>query len=108
MGKLEEKKLNTKGTRFQKSDVPRINSTNMVVHLKFDGNHPFKCFGHYECRYNERLRVKVEGSTRLTYTGFLGRLIHLKISNLFREENYEDHFLISMCVRVDVTVCVWS
>jgi hypothetical protein len=26
----------------------------------------------YECRCDERLKVKVEGSTRLTYTGFRG------------------------------------
>jgi len=33
----------------------------------------------YECRCDERLKVKVEGSTRLTYTGLCGGLEHLKI-----------------------------
>jgi hypothetical protein len=33
----------------------------------------------YECRCDERLKGKVEGSTRLTHTGFLGGLEHLKI-----------------------------
>jgi hypothetical protein len=38
-----------------------------------------------ECRCDERLRVKPEGSTRLTYTGLCGGLEHLKIeTNLFR------------------------
>ena len=31
----------------------------------------------YECRCDERLKAKVEGSTRLTYTGFRGGLEHL-------------------------------
>jgi hypothetical protein len=30
----------------------------------------------YECRYDERLKSKREGSTRLTYTGLLGGLEH--------------------------------
>jgi hypothetical protein len=33
----------------------------------------------YECRCDERLKAKAEGSTRLTYTGFRGGLEHLKI-----------------------------
>ncbi len=37
----------------------------------------------YECRCDERLKTKVEESTRLTYTGtctgLLGELEHLKI-----------------------------
>ncbi len=32
----------------------------------------------YECRCDERLKIKVEKSTRLTYTGLLGELEHLK------------------------------
>ena len=31
------------------------------------------------CRYNERLKVKTDGSTRLAYTGLSGELEHLKI-----------------------------
>jgi hypothetical protein len=33
----------------------------------------------YECRCDERLKAKAEGSTRLTYTGLRGGLEHLKI-----------------------------
>ena len=33
----------------------------------------------YECRCNERLKAKAEGSTRLAYTGLHGELEHLKI-----------------------------
>jgi hypothetical protein len=33
----------------------------------------------YECRCDERLKTKVEESTRLVYTGLLGELEHLKI-----------------------------
>ena len=33
----------------------------------------------YECRCDERLKVKDEGSTRLVYTGLCGGLEHLKI-----------------------------
>jgi hypothetical protein len=33
----------------------------------------------YECRCDERIQTKSEGSTRLTYTEFLERLEHLKI-----------------------------
>jgi predicted HAD superfamily hydrolase len=33
----------------------------------------------YECRGDERLKTKAEESTRLTYTGLLGELEHLKI-----------------------------
>ena len=37
----------------------------------------------YECRCDERLKVKDEGSTRLTYTGFLGRQKNLILVRLF-------------------------
>jgi hypothetical protein len=33
----------------------------------------------YECRCDDRLKTKTEEFTRLTYTGFLGGLEHLKI-----------------------------
>jgi hypothetical protein len=33
----------------------------------------------YECQCDERLKIKVEGSTRLTYTGLSGELEHLSI-----------------------------
>jgi hypothetical protein len=35
-----------------------------------------------ECRYDERLKTKAEKSTRLTYTGLIGELEHLKITHL--------------------------
>ncbi len=34
----------------------------------------------YECRCDERLKTKVEKSTVLVYTGFLGELEHLKMT----------------------------
>jgi len=37
----------------------------------------------YECRCDERLRVKVEGSTRLVYTEFRGGLENVKIDYWF-------------------------
>jgi hypothetical protein len=35
----------------------------------------------YECRCDERLKVKDEGSTHLTYTGLVGGLEHLKVKD---------------------------
>ena len=46
----------------------------------------------YLCRCNERLQVKTEGSTRLTYVGLSGGLEHLKDEtrlDLSCEENDE-------------------
>jgi hypothetical protein len=43
----------------------------------------------YECRCDERLRAKAEGSTRLTYTGLRGGLEHLKIETRLRDERFE-------------------
>jgi hypothetical protein len=43
----------------------------------------------YECWCNERLKVKVEGSTLLTYTGLRGGLEHLKIETRLRDERFE-------------------
>ena len=43
----------------------------------------------YECRCNERLKTKAEGSTRLTYTGLRGGLEHLKIETRLRDEMFE-------------------
>ena len=43
----------------------------------------------YECRCNERLRVKTDESTLLSYTGFLGGLEHLKIETRLRGEKFE-------------------
>jgi hypothetical protein len=38
----------------------------------------------YECRCDERLKAKAEGSTRLAYTGLRGGLEHLKIETMNR------------------------
>ncbi len=43
----------------------------------------------YECRCNERLKVKSEGSTRLVYTGLRGGLEHLKIETRLRDGRFE-------------------
>ena len=40
----------------------------------------------YECRCDERLKTKYEGSTRLTYTGLIGGLEHLKIETRLIDE----------------------
>jgi len=42
----------------------------------------------YECRYDERLKTKTEGSTRLTYTGWLGGLEHRKIETRLTNEKF--------------------
>jgi hypothetical protein len=42
----------------------------------------------YECRSDERLKTKSEKSTRLTYTGLLGELEHLKIKTKLINEMF--------------------
>ena len=44
----------------------------------------------YECRCNERLKAKAEGSARLAYTGLLGGLEHPKIETSLRGERFEN------------------
>jgi hypothetical protein len=44
----------------------------------------------YECRCDERLKTKSEGSTRLEYTGLLGGLEHLNITKDRDEVNRRD------------------
>ncbi len=41
----------------------------------------------YECRCDERLKTKVEKSTRLAYTGLLGELEHLKLLFIMNRES---------------------
>ena len=41
-----------------------------------------------KCRCDERLQVKVEGSTRLPYTRLSGGLEHLKIETRFIDEGF--------------------
>jgi hypothetical protein len=41
-----------------------------------------------ECRGDERLKVKAEGSTRLAYTGVCGGLENLKIETRLIDERF--------------------
>jgi hypothetical protein len=43
----------------------------------------------YECRCDEKLKVKSEGSTHFVYTGFHEGLEHLKIETSLRDESFE-------------------
>ncbi len=47
-----------------------------------------KIRGIYECRCDERLKTKTKEFTRLTYTGFLGGLEHLKIETRLIDEKF--------------------
>jgi hypothetical protein len=42
----------------------------------------------YECRCDERLKTKTDGSTHLTCTGFFGGLEHLKIETRLIDESF--------------------
>jgi hypothetical protein len=42
----------------------------------------------YECRCDERLKAKAEGSTRLAYTGSRGEREHLKIETRLIDEMF--------------------
>jgi hypothetical protein len=50
----------------------------------------------YECWYDERLKIKVEKSTRLSYTGLFGELDHLKIKMRLTDEMFPS-VMVSMC-----------
>ncbi len=41
-----------------------------------------------ECRYDERLNTKTEGTNRLTYTGLIGELEHLKVKTRLIDEKF--------------------
>ena len=41
------------------------------------------------CRCHERLKVKTDGSTRLSWTGLCGELDHLKIETRLIGESFE-------------------
>jgi hypothetical protein len=56
----------------------------------------------YECRCYERLKVKAEGSTRLTYTGLCEGLEHLKIETRLIDERFPS--VISECEIVTLKV----
>jgi hypothetical protein len=42
----------------------------------------------YECRFDERLKTKVEESACLTYTGLIGELEHIKIETRLIDEKF--------------------
>jgi hypothetical protein len=57
----------------------------------------------YECRWDERLKDKDEGSTCLTYTGFCGGLEHLKIETRLINESFPS--VMGECVILTSQVC---
>jgi hypothetical protein len=57
----------------------------------------------YECRCDERLKTKSEGSTRLAYTGLTGGLEHLKIETRLIDERFES--VMGECEIVTLKVC---
>ena len=56
-----------------------------------------------ECRCDERLRAKAEGSTRLGYTGLRGGLEHLKTETTLIDERFPS--VMGECVIVTLKVC---
>jgi hypothetical protein len=56
----------------------------------------------YECRCDERLKAKAEGSTRLAYTGLRGGLEHLKIETRLLDERVAS--VMGECVIVTLKV----
>ncbi len=58
-----------------------------------------------ECRCNERLKVKTEGSTRLTYTGLCGGLEHLKIVTRLIDIDKRFTSVMGECVILTSQVC---
>ncbi len=50
----------------------------------------------YECRYDERLKTKVEESSRLPYTGPFGELEHLKKKRRLIDDMFTS-VTVSMC-----------
>ncbi len=57
----------------------------------------------YECRCDERLKGKGEGSTPLTYTGLGGGLEHLKIETRLIDERFAS--VMDECEIVTLNVC---
>ncbi len=53
-------------------------------------------------RYDERLKAKVEGFTRLAYTGLRGGLEHLKIETRLIDERFAS--VMGKCVIVTLKV----
>ncbi len=63
------------------------NNPKLVV-VYYSINRDLKTRPIHECRCNERLKTKVEESTRITYTGFLVELEHLKIKTTLIDEMF--------------------
>jgi hypothetical protein len=61
-------------------------SRNVVCYESIKGEIKIKPIS--ECRCDERLNTKVEESTRLTNTGLLGELEHLKIQTRLTDEKF--------------------
>ena len=59
-----------------------------------------------ECRCDERLKAKSEESTRLTYTGLLGELDHLKRTLTIKTRLIDEKFLLNC--EEKVVVCYES
>ena len=51
-----------------------------------------------ECRCDERLKTRVEESTRLTYTQLVGELEHLKTETRLIDEMFASEMGASVCV----------
>jgi hypothetical protein len=73
-----------KDQKPQVEDSARLKYTVYYVSRKRD----LKTRPIYECRCDERRKTKSEKSTRLTYTGLLGELEHLKIETRFIDEMF--------------------
>ncbi len=59
----------------------------------------------YECRCDERLNVKTEGSTRLTYTELRGGLEHLKVETRLIDERFAS--VRGVCETVGYVCLLW-
>ncbi len=71
---------------FIVGDKAREDSQTVVYHESIKRD--LKTRPIYECRCDERLKTKTEESTRLTYTGLLGELEHLKIETRLIDEMF--------------------
>jgi hypothetical protein len=71
-----------------RSPVLVIQNHPKLVVVYYSINRDLKTRPIYECRCNERLKTKVEESTRITYTVFLVELEHLKIKTTLIDEMF--------------------
>ncbi len=56
----------------------------------------------YECRCEEKLKTKAEGTARLAYTGLRGGLEHLKKKMRLIDERFVS---VMVCENVTLKVC---